>query len=161
LEPTDLRSPLGRVYSNYVYDGLHLLEQAIRACETALAPRPKNFRACLEDAVELLHRFDHRKTVFEKQRLAAAESRVRGGRARQAKLEPARRRAARLLLVNAPRGGWDSPAQAARTIEPHLAAFIVRRRMSMTGVRRTIVKWIASHPDVSAAYRRCHRPTAT
>jgi hypothetical protein len=30
----------------------------------------------------------------------------------------------------------------------------------MTGVRRTIVKWIATHPDVSAAYRQRHCPTA-
>lgn len=88
-------------------------------------------------------------------------ARVKGGLACQARKDPARRRGARLLLIMAPPGGWSSPAEAARAIEPHLVKFIKDRHISLVcegSLRRTIVRWIKKHPVVRAAFDKCRAP---
>lgn len=83
------------------------------------------------------------------------EARRRGGHARHARNDCARARAARLIWVMAPAGGWTKPAHAAGVIEARLVTFITARRLSIvceSNLRRTIVRWIFKHPRVSAAY---------
>jgi hypothetical protein len=90
--------------------------------------------------------------------LAKTEARRRGGRARHARNDCACRRAARLIRVMAPAGGWTSAAQAARLIEPKLVVFIKGRRLSLVceqSLRRTIVRWINNRPVVRAAFDKC------
>lgn len=157
---TSLRAPAARCPGDFVMQGLDVLEMAILVCEKARSDSPKPLRALLDEALHLCKQFDMLEALHEERRRACVAARVRGGIARQSKLDPARRRAARLILVKAPPTGWDNPAQAARGIEPYLTAFIAQRRLGMWGSRRTIVRWINSHPLVRCAYDKRRRPPA-
>lgn len=139
---------------------LHELEMALACCEYATAPVPKPLAYILQRALAHCHVFDELRALERRLESERAEHRRRGGKARQAKLDCARFRAARLILVRALAGGWKSEAEAARAIEPGLIAFIKRRRLSMIceeHLRRTIVRWIRKHPIVRAAYLATRR----
>lgn len=151
------RSPSARCHRSFVKDALSLLESAVQVCERARAPQPKPLRLLLEEALDLCRQFDKVEKLHEGRQRACTAGPVLGGFARQAKLEPARRRTARLLLVKAPPEGWDDPAHAARTVEPGVAAFVRSRQLNMWGQRRTIVRWIRKHPAVRAAYLATRR----
>lgn len=88
------------------------------------------------------------------------EARAKGGRARQAKLDCARRRAARLILVTAPRDGWRNEWAAARGVKSRLTQFAKGRRLSLVcedNLVRTIVRWIRGYGPCSRAYAATRR----
>lgn len=131
------------------------LEMAFACCRYARAPFAKPIRELILRALAHCVRFDEIRQEERRLEAKLTEDRRRGGKARQAKLECARQRAARLILVTAPAGGFQKESQAAHAIETRLAAFVKRRRLAMTceaSFRRTIVRWIHQHPSVRAAY---------
>jgi hypothetical protein len=94
----------------------------------------------------------------------AAERRLacaKGGRARHARNDPARRRAARLIRVMAPNQGWRNEWSAARAIHARLSNFVRARRLSLTceeNFARTIVSWIRKHDDCQRAFAAKRMP---
>jgi hypothetical protein len=131
------------------------LEAATVLCIRACAAIPKPLRLILEDAAEHCRSFDallNDEGGRQERRHTAC---VQGGKARQARLDPARRRAARLILACAPPTGWRSQWHAARTIKPRLVTFIRARRINLTiedSLERSIVTWIRNLDFVRAAY---------
>lgn len=131
------------------------LEWALAYCDHAKARVIKPLRDLLERAPTHCRRFDELHAELQRFEAKEKEDRRRGGLERQAKLECARRRAARLILLLARNGRPRSEAEAARMIEPRLITFVRRRRLAMTcdvNFRRTIVRWIHQHPAVREAY---------
>lgn len=155
-----VRSARGKAQEAMLYE----LEMALACCEFAKAPEPKPLREVLERALVHCSRFDELRAEERCLETKRSEDRQRGGKARQAKLECVRLRAARLIRAHAPVGGWCTEAEAARAIEARLIVFIKSRRLSLvceSNLRRTIVRWIRHHPIVRAAYGKHRRPPRT
>lgn len=142
---------------------LHELEMALACCEYAKAPVPKPLANLLQRALAHCDCFDELRAAERRLDTERSEHRRRGGKARQAKLDCARTRVARLIRVLAPTAGWRREADAARCVEARLIAFVKRRQLSMVceeHLRRTIVRWIRKHPAVRAAYLATRRDQA-
>lgn len=116
----------------------NLLSEAIARCEAANKIHSDQMSAA-QDAAQ-----------------ASRAARVKGGKIRHEKNEPARHEAARLLRAARPSTGWHSPLSAAKVICPALTIFIRANGLSIQvaeGLPRTVVRWIKNHPDVQFAYQ--------
>jgi hypothetical protein len=138
---------------------LYELEMAAACCFFAEGATGAAVRKILKRALTHCQRFDDIHAEERHKRAKRNLDRWRGGKARHARNECVRLRAARLVWTQAPAGGWKTPAQAASAIEAHLIPFVNARRRSIVcgcSFRRTIVRWIQNHPAVRAAYlTRC------
>ena len=133
-----------------------ILERALMYCIAAKLPQPKPLLSLLEEGTR--HCYLHDGAIAEhvhadRQRVLACAS---GGRARHLPIRRVQSRAARLLKVEAPVGGWKSKAHAARVIAEPLVHFIRKHRFAMSSgnecVIRNIVRWINKEPRVGAAF---------
>jgi hypothetical protein len=136
------------------------LETGLRSCFHSTTASSLHRGAFLDYAELHVRRFDNIFEKHQRDRLGLTEGRRKGGKARHAKNDSARRRAARLLMAMKPEGGWTHPALAARHIEPRLIAFIKKRKLGIVcedHLRRTIVRWILNFPPVRSAYQATRR----
>jgi hypothetical protein len=150
------RSPEARHHSDFLNWGLNVLEKAMLSCEQALLPEPKPLRTLMLDGLDLCQQFDQLEAQYHEELRTLTIARVRGGKARQAELDPARKQAARLLEPKRPPEGWANPTAAAKAIVDELKVFIRANRIAMaTGdnLVRTIVRWIREVPMVTAAFQ--------
>ena len=133
-----------------------ILEHALMYCIAAKLPQPKPLVSLLEEGRRQCYLHDEAMAEHARadgQRTLACAS---GGRARHLPIRRVQSRAARLLKVEAPVGGWKSKAHAARVIAEPLVHFIRKHRFAMSSgnecVIRNIVRWINKEPRVGAAF---------
>lgn len=121
------------------------LEKAIALCTAASALEPKPLATLTASIAAHYRDFDvlaAREIQIIQQR---HEDRVKGGKARQDRVRPAREYAVRLFKTMRPAEGWKSLAAAARAIAPHVENFVFRHRLSVfagSSPLRTIHGWL-------------------
>ena len=121
------------------------LEMAAAMCAAATLKVPHS-KAALIDGINAQCRiFDGLVAVEAKIVQKRRNDRVKGGKARQARLRPAREHALRLFDSMCPPDGWKNIATAARAIAPQVEAFVTRHRLSVfagDSTIRTIRGWL-------------------
>lgn len=128
---------------------------AVSCSMEALTPEAKPLLNLLLQAMHHCRMFDMKKALLDEATAARRAARVKGGKLRHAANNPARDETARLLLVKRPVSGWPDAITAARAIEEDLKTFILQKRLGIVAgdhLIRTIVRWIRTVPQVSAAF---------
>jgi hypothetical protein len=121
------------------------LETAVALSVAVTLKVPKSTATLLASIEALCRLFDELAVAQERIIQKRHDDRVRGGRARQDRLRPAREYALRLFESMRPPEGWKNVRMAARTIAPQVEAFVARHRFSVfagDSTIRTIRGWL-------------------
>jgi hypothetical protein len=128
---------------------LAALETAVACCLAAKAPVAKPMRLLLFDALAFCQKFDQLRASADEADRKRHDARVKGGKSRQAMLEPAREYARRLDATLQPPGGWKNHLERAKTIASEVKTFIIENRLSLVpeeNLYRTVGRWLDKDP---------------
>lgn len=126
---------------------LALLEVALAYCIAATVMVPKSTHELLATAYDNCLLFDGKRVELTEIERKCRDDRVKGGKLRQERLNPAREYARRLYVKLRPPEGWKNTTAAIRTIQPRVRAFVQRYHLPVLAGNeqdtvRTIRTWL-------------------
>ncbi|MCY1220377.1 hypothetical protein [Variovorax sp. EBFNA2] len=126
-------------------DQIAALETGLAYCIAAKALVPKSTADLLANAHAQCRLFDILLAAEAAATQKRKDDRVKGGKARQERLRPAKEYAFRLFRSMRPEEGWKNAGEAARAIYPHVKDFVIRNRLALLPAEsliRTIRGWL-------------------
>ena len=121
------------------------LEKGLVYCTAAKAMVPKSTTDLLANAHAQCRLFDILLASESEDAQKRRDDRVKGGKARQERLRPAKEYAFHLFRSMRPEEGWKNAGEAARAIYPHVKDFVSRNRLALLPAEsliRTIRGWL-------------------
>ena len=122
-----------------------VLETALAYCIATKAMVPKSTADLLASACAQCSLFDCLLTAETEAAQKRRQDRVKGGKARQERLRPAREYAFHLFRSSNAKKDWRNAGEAARAIYPQVKDFVIRNRLALVpgeSLIRTIRGWL-------------------